>query len=158
MDKLYKSYIPAKADIVIVSAGGFPKDMNMYQAQKALDNAKHAVKDGGTIIWLAECTEGLGERTFEDWMLHHEKSSDIIEHLYREFKLGGHKAAAIALVLEKAKIVLVSRFEDDFVRSLHLSPAKSVQEALDEAIERYGENATVILMPFGCSTLPSVGK
>ena len=158
LDKLYKAYIPEKADIVIVSAGGFPKDMNMYQAQKALDNAKHAVKDGGTIIWLAECTEGLGERTFEDWMLHHEKSSDIIEHLYREFKLGGHKAAAIALVLEKAKIVLVSRFEDDFVRSLHLTPAKSVQEALDEAIKRYGENATVILMPFGCSTLPSVEK
>lgn len=156
LDTLYKCYIPKRADIVVVSAGGFPKDMNMYQAQKALDNAKHAVRDGGTIIWLAECTEGLGEHTFEEWMLGHEKSSDMIEHLHREFKLGGHKAAAIALVLEKANIVLVSCYDDEFVHSVHLTPAHSAQEALDDALAKYGNNASIILMPYGGSTLPSV--
>ncbi len=55
---------------MIVTPGGFPKDINLYQAQKALDNAKHAVKKGGVIILLAACSEGLGEHVFERWLLH----------------------------------------------------------------------------------------
>lgn len=156
LDRLYKKEIPSKADIVIVSAGGFPKDMNMYQAQKALDNAKHAVKDGGTIIWVAECTEGFGEKTFESWITGHDDPEKIIEHLHKEFKLGGHKAAAIALVLRRAKIVLVSRYDKGFVRSLHLEGESSLQEAYDKAKMNYGKDHTVILMPIGGSTLPYV--
>ena len=53
LDKLYQVAISAKADIVVTSPGGFPKDLNIYQAQKALDNAKHAVRDGGVIVWLS---------------------------------------------------------------------------------------------------------
>ncbi|MGI6169136.1 MAG: nickel-dependent lactate racemase, partial [Christensenellales bacterium] len=53
LDSLYKVKIPRRADIVVVSPGGYPKDLNMYQAQKALDNARHAVRDGGIIVWLA---------------------------------------------------------------------------------------------------------
>ena len=53
-------YIDQPADVVIASCGGFPKDINAYQAQKALDAAVQAVKPGGTIIWVAECREGLG--------------------------------------------------------------------------------------------------
>ncbi len=157
LDTLYKCRIPRRAEIVVVSAGGFPKDMNMYQAQKALDNAKHAVKDGGTVIWLAECTEGMGERHFEEWMTGHARSDDMIGHLHREFVLGGHKAAAIAMVLRRAKVVLVSGYDDDFVRAVHLTPAHSVQEALDEALASYGRDAGIILMPIGGSTLPCIG-
>ena len=60
LDRLYKVTIPRKADIVITTPGGFPKDINLYQAQKALDNAKHAVRDNGIIILLASCSEGYG--------------------------------------------------------------------------------------------------
>lgn len=52
LDQLYKIKLEHPADIVVVSAGGFPKDINVYQAQKALDNAQHAVRDGGIIIVL----------------------------------------------------------------------------------------------------------
>lgn len=156
LDRMYKSFIPQKADIVIVSAGGFPKDMNMYQAQKALDNAKHAVRDGGTIIWVAECTEGFGEKTFEEWITGHKNPEEIIKHLHREFKLGGHKAAAIALVLRRASIVLVSKYDRDFLKSIHLKGEISVQAAYDKAKRKYGKNHTVILMPIGGSTLPCV--
>ncbi len=154
LDQLYKVMIPEKADIVIVSAGGFPKDMNMYQAQKALDNAKHAVRDGGIIIWVASCSEGLGEKHFEDWMTSHEKASDMIPHIRRDFILGGHKAAAIALVLEKASIMLVSDLEDDFARSVFMEPQPTVQDALAQAYARLGADAKVIVMPYGGSTLP----
>ncbi len=154
LDKLYKVMIPEKADIVIVSAGGFPKDMNMYQAQKALDNAKHAVRDGGIIIWVASCSEGLGEKHFEDWMTGHEKAEDMIPHIRRDFILGGHKAAAIALVLQKAQIMLVSDLDDDFARSVFMDPKPSVDEALADAYKKLGADAKVIVMPYGGSTLP----
>jgi nickel-dependent lactate racemase len=151
---MYKINIPQKADIVLVSAGGFPKDINMYQAQKALDNAQHAVKDGGIIIWIASCKSGLGEKTFQKWMLEHENSNDMIEHIKRDFQLGGHKAAAIAMVLEKAKIFLVSDLNPDLIRKFHFTPYKNASEALKYAVEVMGREASIIAMPYGGSTLP----
>lgn len=156
LDKLYKVQIPKRADIVVVSAGGYPKDINLYQAQKALDNAKHAVADGGQIIWVASAYEGLGEGVFEKWMTGHAKAADMIEHITREFQLGGHKAAAIAMVLQKADIALYSDLDPEFVRSIHLMPSSDLQAELDRALAKYGENASVIVMPYGGSTLPSV--
>ncbi len=154
LDDLYGIQISKKAGIVIVSSGGYPKDINLYQAQKALDNAGHAVRDGGTILWLASAKEGLGEKHFETWMLTHDHPSDMIEHIQREFILGGHKAAAIAMIMEKADIVLVSDLEPEFVRKIHLQPASDAQSALDELIKHYGTDAQVLAMPFGGSTLP----
>ena len=159
LDSFYAIKLKEKADVVVVSAGGFPKDINMYQAQKALDNAKHAVKDGGIIVWIAACSEGLGEKHFEQWMTGHEKASDMITHIKKDFVLGGHKAAAIAIVLEKSRIFLVSEFEPDFVRSVHLEPYSDVQGAIDKAIEemsRINPDCKVLVMPYGGSTLPRV--
>ena len=71
-----------------------------------------------------------------------------------DFKLGGHKAAAIALVLQKAKIFLVSELEDNLVKSIFLEPYHDLQKAFDDAIKELGNNASVIVMPYGGSTLP----
>ncbi len=158
LDRMYKAPIAARADVVVVSPGGYPKDINLYQAQKALDNARHAVRDGGTILWLASCAEGLGERTFEQWMTGHARSADMIERIRTDFQLGGHKAAAIAMVLQRARIVLVSDLDPGFVRSIHLEPASDAQAALDAALAAYGPAASVIAMPYGGSTLPCLGR
>lgn len=154
LDTLYMKKIPDRADIVVVSQGGAPKDLNLYQTQKALDNAKHAVKKGGTVILVGSCREGLGERTFERWIAEAADSHSLIDRVMAHFELGGHKAAAIAMVLENAKVVLVSELPEDTVRSAFLTPARSAQEALDGALREYGEDATVIIMPYGGSTLP----
>ena len=156
LDRLYRKELREAADIVIVSQGGAPKDLNLYQTQKALDNAKHAVKDGGVIILIGSCKEGLGERTFEEWMTTAPSAHSLIERIKREFKLGGHKAAAIAMVLEKAEVDLVSELDDDFVRSVFLTPQPSAQKALDHAFEKLGPDAKVLAMPYGGSTLPTV--
>ncbi len=126
----------------------------MYQAQKALDNAQHAVKDGGIILWIASCKLGLGESTFEKWMLGHKESRDMIEHIKSDFQLGGHKAAAIAMVLEKVKVFLISDLEPGFVKSIHLIPYQDVMAAVKEALSLMGPGATIIAMPYGGSTLP----
>lgn len=154
LDKMYRKTIPERADIVLVSQGGAPKDANLYQVQKALDNAKHAVKEGGTIILIGACPEGLGSKTFEQWLLSAPTPESMIDRIHRQFQLGGHKAAAIAMVLQNASIDLVSQMDDAFVRSIFLTPRASAQEALDLALEKYGKNATVLAMPFGGATLP----
>jgi nickel-dependent lactate racemase len=154
LDSLYKIKIPRKADIVLATPGGYPKDINLYQAQKALDNAKHAVRDGGIIILLASCIEGLGEKIFEKWMLNAGTPDSMVKQIQKNFELGGHKAAAIALVLQKAKIFLVSDMDAGFVKSLFMKPFSSVDEALKEAFIELGEDSEVILMPYGGSTLP----
>lgn len=156
LDALYQKKINKRADIVIVSQGGAPKDLNLYQTQKALDNAKHAVRDGGIIILIGSCREGLGEKTFEEWLTGAEHSHDLIERISREFRLGGHKAAAIAMVLEHAEIYLVSELEPDFVRRLFFTPFATVQEAYNAAAARLGADSSVIIMPYGGSTLPRV--
>jgi nickel-dependent lactate racemase len=154
LDSLYKVKIPCKADIVLVSAGGYPKDINLYQAQKALDNAKHAVRKGGIIILAASCREGLGEEVFERWMLGVKRPSEMREEIKRKFELGGHKAAAIGMVLGDARIFLVSDMQDDFVKRIFMEPFDSVQKALDHAFRLLGSDAKVLVMPYGGSTLP----
>ena len=154
LDKMYRKPIPERADIVLVSQGGAPKDANLYQTQKALDNAKHAVKKGGTMIVIGACNEGLGSARFEEWLTKAPTAHSMVERIAKDFQLGGHKAAAIAMVLENARIDLVSEMDDNFVRSIFLNPQPDAQTAFDEAMERYGENATVIAMPFGGATLP----
>ncbi len=154
LDTLYRKAIDARADIVVVSQGGAPKDLNLYQTQKALDNAKHAVKAGGRIILVGSCREGLGEKTFEEWLTSAKQPHDLIERIRREFRLGGHKAAAIAMVLEKAAISLVCELSADFVRSLFMDPYDSVQRAFDDALASAGGSPSVIIMPYGGSTLP----
>lgn len=139
---------------VLVSQGGAPKDANLYQTQKALDNAKHAVKDGGTIILIGACPEGLGSKTFSDWLLAAPTAHSMVERISHDFQLGGHKAAAITMVLEKASIDLISEMDDDFVRRIFLEPKPSAQAALDAAFRKYGPSATVLAMPHGGSTLP----
>ncbi|MFT9493730.1 nickel-dependent lactate racemase [Anaerosolibacter sp.] len=156
LDRLYKIEIDHPADIVIVSPGGFPKDINVYQAQKALDNAQHAVRDGGIIILTASCKEGLGEHTFERWMTTSKSLDEMIVNIQKKFELGGHKAAAIAMVHQRARIFLISDLEDDFIRKIFLEPQKNIEEALQNAYSILGEDAKVIVMPYGGSTLPVV--
>jgi len=156
LDKMYKVRIKRRADVVVVSAGGYPKDINLYQAQKALDNAKHAVKKGGSIILVASCKEGLGEHTFERWMTQSSCPGFMVDEIQRNFELGGHKAAAIAMVLQNANIYLVSDMEEEFVKSIFLEPFKDVQGALN-ALDN-GQPQTIVVMPYGGSTLPVVFK
>lgn len=148
--------IPHRADVVLLSAGGHPKDMNLYQAQKGLDNAANAVRDGGIIIWAAECCEGLGNSTFETWMREADSPQAILARIQREFVLGGHKAAAIADVLCRAQVHLVSSLPDETVEACGMVPFVKIQTAVQEALKAKGPEVDVIALPYGGSVLPIV--
>lgn len=156
LDKLYTKEIDRGADIVIVSQGGAPKDLNLYQTQKALDNSKHAVKDGGIIILIGSCAEGYGEKTFEDWMLNSESPDALVNRIRENFVLGGHKASAIGMVLQRAEIYLISDMDPELVKRSFMKPYTSAQQAFDDALGKLGNNADVITMPYGGSVLPKL--
>ena len=150
--------IDARAGIVLVSAGGAPKDLNFYQAQKALDNAAYGVQDGGVIILVAECPEGLGNQTFERWMTGGSAGGaspdELLARIQQEFVLGGHKAAAVAAVLKRAAVFLVSALPGDLVRRCGMVPFASVDAALESALAEAGAGAGILFLPQGGSVLP----
>ncbi len=146
--------IPAEADVVVASAGGFPKDINVYQAQKALDNAIKAVRPGGVVVWLGECAEGLGEHVFERWVNEADSPDDLIQRVEKEFELGGHKAVAIAMAVKKARVFFVTALPPDLAKKLYVEPFADAQTALDAALKLKGPDAGVLIMPHAASTLP----
>jgi nickel-dependent lactate racemase len=150
--------VPGLADIVLVSAGGYPKDANLYQAQKALDNAGHAVREGGIIVLVAECSEGYGNRTFETWMSEARSPDAVLNRIQQAFVLGGHKAAAVASVLKRAHVYLVSALPTESVRGCGLVPFDDLGEAMATALRKAGSKASVIVLPHGGSILPVVDQ
>lgn len=153
-DYMYKMPIEREAEIVIATAGGFPKDIDLYQAQKGLDNARCAVKDGGTIIFLAECKEGYGDKTFAQWLMEANCPEDIMERLAKGFVLGGHKAYAVARLVKDVEVFLISSLSNEVVKKAFMNPARTLKEALDAAFATHGKDANVIIMPYAGSTLP----
>jgi nickel-dependent lactate racemase len=154
--KIYLCPIEKKAEVVIASAGGYPKDINVYQAQKALENACHAVKSGGTIILLAECSEGYGEATFEKWIEEANTPDDIIKRLKNKFVLGGHKAYAIARAVKEVEVILISSLPQDKVRKLFFIPMKNISQALNYVKDKYGENFQAYILPSGNTVVPQL--
>jgi len=154
--KIYLCPIEKKADIVIASAGGYPKDINVYQAQKTLNNAYQAIKPGGTIILLAECLEGYGEATFEKWIEEANSPDDIIERLKKKFVLGGHKAYSIAKLTKEVEVILISSLPLEKVRKLFFIHMKSISQAIEYIQDKYGENFQAYVLPSGNVVLPQL--
>jgi nickel-dependent lactate racemase len=154
-DSMFKVHLPQPADIVIVSAGGYPKDINLYQAQKALDNARLAVKENGVIILVAECREGFGEETFEEWMTSADSPDVIIGRMQERFVMGGHKALAVAQTMKKARIMLVSSIHPDLVRQAMFEASDDVQDALRNALNSHKGEESIVVLPYGGSTIPT---
>lgn len=162
VDSLNKIPISNHADIVLVSPGVYPKDISLFQAQKALDFAACAVKNGGIIILLAECREGMGDPTFEAWMREADSPNAPLRRIREEFVLGGDKAAAIALVAKRASIYLVSSLSPQVIAECWKMPGlrhfASIEEALEVAFAEQGKDARITIMPDGNSTMPILQK
>jgi len=154
--KIYLCPIEKKADVVIASPGGYPKDINVYQAQKALENACQAVKSGGTIILLVECSEGYGEPTFEKWIEEANNPDDIIKRLKNKFVLGGHKAYAIAKLVKEVEVILISSLPPEKVRKLFFIPMEDISQAIEYIKERYSEDFLAYILPSGNTVVPQL--
>lgn len=151
--------ISRKADIV-VSIAKFPMDINLYQSQKAIDNGALAVKDGGTLILVSACREGIGDQEFADLLGSCSSPDQALQVIEKTYKLGYHKAAKMASVCKRMKVLAYTKLTDCQVASLFLEPVSDLQAALDGAIAEAKakgiEKPSIILLPDGCVTVPSL--
>jgi nickel-dependent lactate racemase len=157
VDEMYKVPIERRAKIVVVSPGGHPLDIDLFQAYKGVHCALEAVKRGGVIIWVAECPEGHGNQVFYEWMTRFKELRQMETEIKRRFKMGGHKAYYLMKALQKVKIILVSTLPDYYAANVfRLKTAKAVNDALNSAFNIAGKDAKVWVMPHGNATLPVV--
>jgi nickel-dependent lactate racemase len=143
--------IREKRAVVVLSSGGSPYDLNMIQAHKALDMAAHACVDGGTIIFLAECGDGLGRADFLKWF-ESVDSSALETRLQTAYEVNGQTAWALLTKTERFRVHLVSELADDVVRRMRMIPARSLSEALANVTS----NAQGYIMPRGAALLPVI--
>ncbi|MDI6877973.1 MAG: nickel-dependent lactate racemase [Desulfitobacteriaceae bacterium] len=148
----------AMADIVIASPGGFPKDINVYQAQKALTPAMQVVKQGGTIILVAECLEGTGEESFEEEMSLYKTPSGLVDSFkMKDFVIGPHKAYLWSRTLAKARTILVSeQINESLARTLMVEVKPGLQEAMNEVLNDFNGSPKLAILPYANSAIPLI--
>lgn len=146
------------ADLVVASPGGFPKDINLYQAQKGLAHVTRIVKEGGTIILCAECREGAGDDRFVEAMREGRTVEGVLANFAsQEFRMGAHKAYLWCRSLKKARVILVSHgIDPDMARIMQVTPAPNLAEALKIAEQNLPRNARLVVVPKANSTIPYV--
>ncbi len=154
VEKVYGTPIQDLADLVIATCGGYPKDINVYQLQKTMDNAWLAVREGGVVIILGECVEGVGDELYLEWMKKYQTPEKIEAAIRANFLVGGHKAYAVTRLMKKAQFILLSGLDPALARTLLFTPAKDMKEALAMAFSKLGPKPRILLMPQGSLTVP----
>jgi len=155
--KIFCVSVPVKADIVI-SVAKFPMDIDLYQSQKAIDNGALVLKDGGILILVSSCRDGIGDTAYANLLASAASPLEAIDCIKKSYKLGYHKAAKIAEVAARAVIAAVSQIDSGTLKSLFIEKESSLQEALDNALSSIKNKGItvpgIIILPDGCVTVP----
>ena len=145
--------IESKRALVVVSAGGAPHDLNLIQAHKALEMASYACEEGGDIVLVAECSDGLGRADFLKWF-DADDSRALEANLRDSYEVNGQTAWSLLTKAERFRVQLVSALPDEDVRRMRMTPAHSIEEAL----ARVEGDAEGYVMPRGAAFMPVVSK
>ena len=157
--QIYQVTVEAPFELILASPGGHPKDINLYQAQKALAHAALVAKDGATVVLVAACPEGTGSPGYQNWMIHSQMTSHdaVIERIKQEgFQIGPHKAFLLARDATRLQVQLVSEMAPDLVRKLLLHPATSLDEAIGKALADLPPQARIGIISAANSTIPTL--
>ena len=148
------SYPLAKrSDLVVVSCGGFPKDINLIQAHKSMEYGCQALKDGGVMILLAQCRDGYGNATFFNWFRFRELP-EFEGHLRHHYEINGQTAYATLQKAQRFRVILVSDLPAEEVRTMQMTPASDLDQALALATKLLPPDYTAYVIPEGGTVLP----
>lgn len=154
-NEVFAATLDKKADIV-VSVVKFPQDIDLYQAQKGIDNAKLALKEKGILILVAKCRCGIGGKAFADLLGSSDTPKAALDTIEKGYVLGYHKAAKMAEIGLWAHMWGVTDVEPDVISKLFIKPYSDLQTAMDEALKEKGKNADVLFLMDGGLTVPLV--
>lgn len=150
---------PAPADIVVTSCAGYPLDTTFYQAVKGMVGALPAVKPGGTIIIASQCAEGLGSADFADALLRIEDLEAFVAHISQPgvFVPEEWEIEELARATRHANVICIADgVPADTLAQCFVTPASSVEEALEIAFARHGADAALLAIPRGPYVIPYV--
>ncbi len=154
--QVHSPEIDRHSDIVVISAGSV-LGMDLYHGVRTLSNAWQAVKKGGTIILVAECSRGTGDTNFLEYARRFRERRELVSELKRRFKLGGHVSLLLQDALEKYRVQLVSVLPDYYVRnSFRLKPSRTASGAVQQALRVEGKDAKVLIVAHGDLALPRI--
>jgi lactate racemase len=143
--------------LVIASPGGYPKDINVYQAQKGLYHACLVAQPQAHLLLAAACPEGAGSRSYEAWMQGVTSYARVFERFRQEgFRVGPHKAYQIARDASGVRLRLHSEMPPDFARFLLFDPLDDWQAAVDEAVAALAPGERIAILPRASATIPYI--
>ena len=144
-----------KADLVVVSCGGDPKDINLIQSHKTMEYGSQALKEGGVMVLLAQCRDGYGNATFFDWF----RCSDLASfeaRLRTHYEINGQTAYSLLAKAQRFRIILVSELPPEEVRTMQMTPARNLDEAMALARGMLPDGYTAYVIPEGGTVLPVI--
>lgn len=151
---IYHVEVAAPFDLLIVSPGGHPKDINLYQAQKALAHASRVTKGGGTILLAAACPEGAGDEAFAAWMRESATLEDVLSRFHQKgFRVGPHKAYLFARDATRVNVHIKTDLPSEETKSFHLNPVNTLQTFLDR---RFSNQGCIAILPYANATIPKI--
>lgn len=155
VDHMFKVKVKEKVDVAFISAGGHPKDINLYQAVKALHNAAAVVRDGGTIVFVAECFNGVGHEKYEEAMKKYDSAMDAEVDLKKTFLLGAHKAYYHYKIVEKCDVFFLSSMNATEVRHVYrFTPIRTISKGVKLVEKKHGKRYVCLILPQASLTLP----
>ena len=152
VEKHAKVTLTAPADAVVVSSAGYPLDATFYQAIKGLLTAVEIVKQGGSILLVAACSEGIGSKPFTDLIFKTDDLTAFVQGLYNpaNFVIDQWQLEELAKVARKADIYFYTDGIPYHQRAkLFVHPLRSVEEGIEELLNRYGKDAQIAVIPEG---------
>lgn len=145
-------------DIVVCGNGGYPLDLNLYQAVKSMAIGEMGVKQGGTIISVNECREGVGkgQDKFKELIFSKMNPEEIHNKiLTKEVVVPDQwQIQVLTRILMKSEIYLVSSMKEDEIGNIGLKHADTVEIAIEESLKKHGKDARILILPNGPLILP----
>lgn len=155
----YRCNLPDPEQVVIAGAGGYPRDLNLYQSVKALTNAARLTKPGGTIVLVAKCQDGMGDPLFEEWMSGVKEPEEVLGRFKDQgFTLGPHKAFMLCELLKNKEVILVSDLDRPDTRVPLLKTFTRWERAERELVKKHGSNYRAIILPLAGLVFPLTGQ
>ena len=147
-------------DVVVTTNSGYPLDQNLYQAVKGMSAAAQIVKDGGTIVCAAECSDGIPDHGQYKKLLTMRDSPEALLDMILADDHNVHDQWQVQLQAQiqmRANVCLKTRhLTPDQVRQAHLTPIESIEDTVADALRESGNGATVCVLPEGPQTIPYV--
>lgn len=155
--KFYQVPVHGKKDLVITSPGGYPQDLNLYQAQKALNPAVKILKPHGVVILVARCQEGLGNQEFFKYLARFSTPDKLMKSFLKEpFAIGPHKAYLWAKLVKKHRTILVSNLEKNITDKLMVECVSTLSEALARVPQVLQAGCQLGVISKGTSIIPQL--